>query len=214
MIGMSVKQHQQEEHQQSQTPPPPVISYAYVNLIKDFRLLMTQLAYLTRSYMVSVFSGFGNADATADRLYNLPNKFKEKAELIFGTPLSEEFLHLLSLHVLYIQKLVEAMKNGDNDSANYYTQRLYQNAGDIAAYYAKINPFWDETQWKNLLNTYINLVIQEAVALGSGDYEKELDIFDRLLIAALAMGDYQAEGFIQYITAAHKHHFAQAWFGI
>jgi hypothetical protein len=205
---MSVEQQQQGEQQQLQQP---VISYAYVNLIKDFRLLMTQLAYLTRSYMVSVFSGFGNAVATANRLYNLPNKFKEKAELIFGTPLSEEFLELLSLHVLYIQKLVEAMKNRDNDSANYYTQRLYQNAGDIAAYYAKINPFWDETQWKTLLDNYISLVIQEAVALGTGDYEKELDIFDRLIIAALAMGDYQAEGFIQYITAAHKHHFTQAW---
>ena len=183
---------------------PPFITYGYLNLVKDFRNLMTQLAYHTRAYMVAVYSGFGNEEAIAKRLYDLPNKFKEKAELIFGTPLSEEFLTLLSLHVTYIEAIVNAIKNGDQATVDYYTQQLYKNANDIAAHYARMNPFWDETQWKVLLYNYVGMIIQDAVALGSREFEKDLDIFDRMLLAALAMGDYQAEGFIQYLTATRR----------
>ena len=178
----------------------PFITYGYLNLVKDFRNLMTQLAYLTRAYMVAVYSGYGNEESIAKRLYDLPNKFKEKAELIFGTLLSEEFLTLLSLHVVHIQTLVNAIKIGDQANADYSSQQLYKNADDIAAHYARMNPFWDETQWKALLYNYVGMIIQDAVALGSREFEKDLDIFDRMLLGALAMGDYQAEGFIQYLT--------------
>lgn len=176
-------------------------SYAYINLIKDFRYLMTQLAYLTREYFVAVLSGVGDPDAVAGRLYAIPGRFQDKAQLIFGAPLSEEFLNLLSMHAAYVQALADALKTGNQEAADSSTQLLYKNAGDIAAAYAKANPFWDETQWKTLLYNYVNLLIQDAVALASHDYDKELDIFDRMLLAALLMGDYQAEGFLQYITA-------------
>jgi len=177
---------------------------AYINLVKDFRLLMTQLAYLTRAYFVAVFSGFGNAEQTANRLYHLPNSFQEKAELIFGTPLSEEFLNLLSLHVTYIQLLANALQSGNEEAVNYSAQQLYQNAANISEYYAKINPFWDEAQWKTLLYNYVGMAIQDAVALAARDFERDLDVFDRMLLSALLMGDYLAEGFFQYITAARR----------
>jgi hypothetical protein len=182
----------------------PNVPYAYLNLNKDMRLLMTQLAYFTRSYFLAVFSGYGDAEAVANKLHSLPYDFKEKAELIFGTPLSEEFMNLLSMHVSYIQYLANAMKSGDQAAANYSTQQLYKNADAIAAQYAKMNPFWNEAQWKTLLYNYINLFIQDALALGSRNYQKDMDIFDRMLIAALFMGDYLADGLYQYITATRK----------
>ncbi len=175
--------------------------YAYLNLVKNFRHLMTQMAFLTREYFKAVFSDYGNADTIASRLYDLPHSFQQKAELIFGTPLSEEFLHLLSLHAIYIQTLANALAKGDQAEVDYSIQRLYANAADIAAHYAKINPFWEEKQWQTLLYNYVGMLIQDAMALASGDFDKDLDIFDRMLRSALLMGDYQADGFIQYMTA-------------
>jgi hypothetical protein len=179
----------------------PTTSLGYLNLAKSMRNLMAQFAYLTRMYFASVYSGYGDAQAIANKLYSLPKRFQEKAELIFGAPLSEEFLNLFTLHVFYILSLENALAGGNQDTANYYTQLLYQNANDIASQYAKMNPFWDEMQWKTLLYNYINLVIQDAVALGSREFEKELDIFERMLLASLAMGDYLADGLYQYMTA-------------
>lgn len=184
----------------------PVVSYGYLNLVKSSRNLMAQLAYLTRIYFASVFSGFGNSQSIATKLYSLPGRFQEKAELIFGTPLSEEFMNLLSLHVFYIQSLAHALHAGNQEVANYYTQLLYQNANDIASHYPKMNAFWDEMQWKTLLYNYTSLFIQDAVALNSRAFDTELDIFERMLLAALAMGDYQADGLYQYMTAEKIRH--------
>jgi hypothetical protein len=165
---------------------------------------MTQLAGLTRLYFISEFSGYGNADAIAKKLYSLPFDFREKAELIFGTPLSDEFMSLLSMHVAYIQYLADAMKTGNQDAANYATRQLYSNADATAAQYAKMNPFWSEAQWETLLGNYTNLLIQDAIALASRDFQKEMDISDRMLLAALYMGDYQADGLYQYTTSVRK----------
>lgn len=165
---------------------------------------MTQLAYLSRMYFASVFSGYGDEEAIARKLYSLPYDFKEKAELIFGTPLSEEFMTLLSMHVSYIQYLADSMKSGNTTAQDYATTQLYKNASQIAAQYAKMNPFWSESEWKTLLYNYINLMILDAVALVSQDFQKDMDIFDRMLLAALMMGDYLADGLYQYITSVKK----------
>lgn len=178
----------------------PLITYGHLNIINDFRLLLTELAYLTRFYIVSVASGFGDAQAVADRLYSLPLKFKAKAELIFGVPLGEELVTLLSNHIINLQILVNALKNGDQATVDASVQRLYSNADLLAAYFSRINPFWNEAQWRNLFYTYDRTVIEEAVAVMTGDYVRSLDIFDRLLLNALSMGDYLASGFIEYLT--------------
>ncbi|HYE68225.1 MAG TPA: hypothetical protein VEA58_06400 [Anaerovoracaceae bacterium] len=188
----------------SKNQQPPTELLGYLNLAKSMRNLMAQMAYLTKLYTTSVFSGYGDAQAIANKLYSLPIRFQEKAELIFGAPLSEEFLNLLSLHVFYILSLVNAIASGNQDVANYYTQLAFQNADDTASQYAKMNPFWEEMQWKTLLYNYINLVIQDAVALGTREFEKELDIFERMLLAALAMGDYLGDGLYEYMTAGIK----------
>jgi len=176
----------------------------YLNLTKSMRNLMAQFAYLTRMYSAAVYSGYGDGQAIANKLYSLPKRFQEKVELIFGAPLSEEFLNLFSLHVFDVLSLINAIAQGNQDVANYYTQLLYQNANDLAAQYAKMNPFWEEMQWRTLLYNYINLIIQDAVALGSRDFEKELDIFERVLLASLAMGDYLGEGLYQYMVGIKK----------
>jgi len=168
------------------------------------RFLMTQLAYFTRAYFLATYSGFGNAENIAGTLYSLPYDFKEKAELIFGTPLSEEFMTLLSMHVSYIQYLADALKTRNQAAADLGVQQLYRNANAIAAQYAKMNPFWNETYWRTLLNNYANLLIQDAVELSAGEYQKDMDIFERMLVAALLMGDYLTDGLHQYITATRR----------
>ncbi|HWQ77207.1 MAG TPA: hypothetical protein VN381_00175 [Anaerovoracaceae bacterium] len=180
---------------------PYISSFAYINMLKDYRFLMTQLAYLTREYYIAMFSGFGNAEAIARRLYAIPGQFQEKAELIFGTPLSEEFMNLLSMHVAYVRLLTESLINGDQAAIDYSVQLLYKNATEISAHYARANPFWDEAKWNTLLSNYISMLIQDATALAARNFERELNIFDRMLLAALFMGDYQTDGFFEYLTA-------------
>lgn len=99
---------------------------------------------------------------------------------------------------------MDALKTGDQATVDASVQRLYSNADLLAAYFSRINPFWNESQWRNLFYTYDRTVIEEAVAVMTGDYVRSLDVFDRLLLNALSMGDYLAEGFIEYLTVKSR----------
>jgi hypothetical protein len=76
--------------------------------------------------------------------------------------------------------LIEAEITGNPDLANEKIKELYQSADERAAFMASINPYWDETRWKNLLYTFIADSLNEITSFLVGD-PKNIDEFDRLL---------------------------------
>ncbi|HWQ77976.1 MAG TPA: hypothetical protein VN381_04130 [Anaerovoracaceae bacterium] len=77
---------------------------------------------------------------------------------------------------------------------------LYKSTDDIADFLARINPYWDISQWQNLLYQLNSMIITEMVAMLSEEYDRELDIRDRLLKHSLMMGDYMARGVMHYLV--------------
>ncbi len=177
----------------------PTLSYGQMNFIINFRNLWLDLASWTRSYFVSIISGFGNSNMVGERLYRIPVDFHERLQLVFGREVSEKFITLLSNHIILMMNLAISIKSGDNQQASALTSQLYQNINEFAAYFNTINPFWSDIQWKNLLDQYTRLTIEELVALASGNFEKDIDIYDRITYHTLFLGDYMAEGILQFI---------------
>lgn len=182
----------------------PIISFGQMNIQNDFRTLMAQISFLSRQYITSVAADIGNNAAIAGRLYALPMKLIERGQLVFGAAFMAEILHVMQMHVIHLITLVNAMKAGEIENVNASTALLYGNANDISVRLSNINPFWDATQWRNLLYSYIAMTIEEAISLMSGNFEKNLDVCDRLLYHALFMGDYIAAGIIQYLSVTQR----------
>lgn len=174
--------------------------YGTTNLLINLRNLWLDLAIWTRNYMVSIISGFGNANSVGERLYRIPIDFYGRLQMIFGSQRAQGFVNLLSQHIVLMMNTVGSMKNRDNDALNQNTQLLYQNSKDIAGYLVGLNPYWTTTQWNTLLEQYINMTLQEMVALASGDFERDIDIFDRITYYTVFLADYLTEGIVQYIT--------------
>ncbi len=174
--------------------------YGTTNLLINLRNLWLDLAIWTRNYMVSIISGYGNANAVGERLYRIPTDFYSRLQMIFGAQRAQGFMNLLSQHIALIMETTSAMKNRDNDALNKNTQSLYQDSMDLANYLVGLNPYWTTIQWSTLLEQYINMTLQEMVALASGDFEKDIDIFDRITYYTVFLADYLTEGIIQYIT--------------
>jgi hypothetical protein len=171
-------------------------------MINDLRGLWGEMVIWMRSYISAVAAGYPNSGAIADRIYRIPVDFHDRFRLVFGNQPAQDFLTLLSMNVILTEAIVTAMKNGDAQMVNANTVALYKNADDLSGLLRQINPFWSDVQWRNLLYTYIGMTLQEAVALLSGDFARDIDVFDRLMSHSQLLGDYMANGIIQYLVVS------------
>lgn len=178
--------------------PSPVTGQ--MNLIFRGRMLWRDLATWLATYMFSVAGGYGNQDAISARLYQLPLDYGNVMKLFFGDKLSEDYINLLSTYIITLQSLFLAMMKGDADAVNTYAKQLYQNIDQRAAFLAQINPFWQQDVWRSLLYNFNGLVMDFATSLLSKDFQKNIDIFDRLLSMSSVIGDYFSEGIFNYLS--------------
>lgn len=176
------------------------IPIGQMNLIFSIRTVWMLFALWTRAYLFSVATGLGNLNDVAQKLYGIPSDLYNILGLVFGNTAAQTILNYLSLFVINLQTAMIGLKNGDQASVNTSTVNLYQISADLSDYLHQINPFWVAVQWRNLLDTYIVLALQEAVALIGGNYTRDIELFDRLVNQAILLGDYMANGLIQYLT--------------
>ena len=176
------------------------ISHGHMNLRNDYKLLALQITYLIRSYLVAVASGHGDAQAIESRLYGIPIKSQSKFQLVYGVQAGEELLNNLSFYLMKVFTVIHGMKAGDVKTVDENTKALYKISGQMAAHLTKINPFWNDVQWENLLYAYTSMILQSITMHLNHEFERELDLHERLLHLGLTMGDYLADGMVDYIV--------------
>lgn len=177
-----------------------MIPYGQMNLIFKTRLLWRDFAMWSRAYLISRVTGIGITEDVFKRLYSIPQEFGDMIQMVFGIQAADTIRSQLTNTVVLFRDLIEAMISGNNELANEKTMALYKNAEERAAYLASINPFWDEDQWKNLINTFYSYSFDEIRSILLND-PKNIDIFDRLLNHSDLIGDYFSQGLYSYLTA-------------
>ncbi|MDF2999897.1 MAG: hypothetical protein K0Q48_16 [Bacillota bacterium] len=180
-------------------PIESYIPYGQMNLIINFRTLWLNLSMWTRAFLLSISSELPNTEAVSKRLYEIPFQLGNILQLIFGQQAAEQFISLLSTHIIQMEAAINAQKNRDSQALDESVRLLYQNADELADFLSQINPFWFKGQWQTLLYTYISMTLEESTALLSGDYTRDIQIFDRIQYQTLLIGDYMANGIVQYL---------------
>jgi hypothetical protein len=176
------------------------ITYGQMNLINDFRTHWEEFAIWIRSFMVSTITGFSNITSISNRLYQIPSSLGSMFEPYFGVKASEQLQQLLLLYIVNAQSLITAEYSKDKQAADAAATALFQSSDDIADFLASINPYWNKSQWEYLFYYLNELIITETVTMLAGEYDKELDIRDRMMKHALVMGDYMASGVMSYLV--------------
>lgn len=179
---------------------PPMIPYGASNLLFSVRSLWRDIVTWGRANLVSRYAGLNSANDEFERLYQIPQEFGNIFQLIFGYDNAQRFVQFLSQQIISVRSLIEAQMAGDINLVNQQVQQLYQSADEWAAFMTSINPFWDLTETRNLIYTFIQLTIEEITAFLAGDYKRDIDIYDRLLHHTDNMGDYFTLGIYNYIT--------------
>ncbi|MDD3168786.1 MAG: hypothetical protein PHC91_04890, partial [Eubacteriales bacterium] len=187
---------------QQQIPP------AYFNMIKDFRKINTEWAYLSRFYIVAKIAGLGDEEYVTQRFYALARRMKDKFELVLGTEIADELLNLSSIYAIRLEQMVDAILTGDQTSIETQMNELNQYADRQATYLSSINPYWDETIWKELFYAFNGFLLEESYEFQRKDYVAAMQTFEKLLYTALSIGDNFAQGLYQYALINVKRAFS------
>ncbi|QAT41976.1 hypothetical protein [Aminipila luticellarii] len=176
------------------------IPESQLNLIFQSRTAWRDLATWMRAYLASKHGGLGDIDAIRGKLNDLLIRFTSTFSLIFGEYLADQYVILLSNALNIFDALVDAQIRGDEDAVAEYTRQLYENTDRRAAFLAEINPYWVESEWKNLLYQFDQKTISQSTTFQNGQFRQNVEVFDSILNLTSLIGDYYSTGLLQYLT--------------
>ncbi|MGI6746696.1 MAG: hypothetical protein ACOX4V_00365 [Anaerovoracaceae bacterium] len=176
------------------------ITFSQMNLIYNSRLIWRTLSTWTRAYVISRYLGLGTEEALFTRLYDETSKFGDMFSLVFGARFAENFTWLLNEYTIALRDLISAQKEGNTEEVNRSLERLYNNSAERARLLAQVNPFWNESTWRNIFDTYLRFTIEMINSFIERDYSKDAEAYDRLTAFTNSIGDYFAQGIYEFLT--------------
>lgn len=178
-------------------PRPGGISRAALNLSNQMRELWEQHGAWTRMAIMSIVFELRDEQATLRRLLQNPADFADALLPFYGKRNAREFDRLLTDHLPIAADLVRAAQGGNARRVEQLDRRWHQNAREIAAFFARINPFWSERRWRDMLFEHLRQVTQEAVTMLQGQFERSVRTYDAIETQSLGMADEMWRGIVR-----------------
>lgn len=180
---------------------PTGINSGACGLSNHLRLLWEQHVVWTRLVIISIIFNLPDVEFVTKRLLRNPKDFATALRPLYGEQVAARFDSLLTSHLVIAAELVKAAKAGDSRAAADAERRWYANADEIAAFLARINPYWSEQEWKDMLYKHLALTKAEAVNILTGKYAEGIAVFDQIEMQALEMADVMTNGIIRQFPA-------------
>lgn len=148
-------------------------------------------------FIISTAADLHDLEAVTNRLLQNPKDFAKLLQPIYGVKMAGRFQELFTQHLLIAADLVNAAKNAEVSKANDARKRWYENADEIAGFLSSVNPCWDETKWKTMLYSHLEMTEKEATLRLRGNYAADIQMFDNIENEALKMANYMYCGIIK-----------------
>lgn len=177
------------------------ITYSQMRLIFNMRIFWRRLTTWLRIYIISRYLGIGTAEVSFERLYLENLDFGDMLRILFSRSVSDRYSQLMNQFSIGFRELITAQLEEDFDTVRQSIDRLLQNADQTAAFLASISPYFNETEWSNLLRAYLQETMREASLFASEDYRMDIEYFDRLMTLSNTMGDTFARALYSHITS-------------
>ena len=180
---------------------PNCITQSQMNMIHNSRIYYRRLTTWFWTYLFSRYWGIGTAEDAFGRLYLEALDIGNMLQILFSREYAEQYSQLLSRFTTTLRELLGAQREGNAEAVSQYVNSLYENVAERAAFLARINPYWSEEEYNELLGTYTRYILEDANAIASRDFIEDLELHDRFISLTNRMGDVFAEGLFDYITS-------------
>ncbi len=174
------------------------ISQAELDLSNQMRMLWEQHVVWTRLTILSIANDLPDVNLVTQRLLRNPQDFARVLEPLYGPDIACEFARLFTDHLVIAAELVKAAKAGNDQAAADAERRWYANADQIAAFLARINPYWSCAEWQTLLHQHLAMTKAEAVDILTGNFAAGIAVYDDIERQALVMADIMTRGIVRH----------------
>lgn len=185
-----------------QAAPPAVWTSSAVKLNQTLRSLWEQHIFWTRLTVNSIVGRQPDEEETTKRLLRNPDDFAAVLRPLYGPNIASKFDELLTAHLTIAAELVKALQAGNTAVAKDAERRWYRNADDIAKFLSRINPFWSEAEWRQMMHEHLRLLTLEVSTRLAGNYRENIALSDQIQPQALGMADVMTYGILQQFPAA------------
>lgn len=179
------------------TREPVLFTQSEIELMSAMRLLWEQHVAWTRMTIISIAASLPDKEQVEKRLLRNASDMGNLLKVLYGSKDGDEFTYLMREHLLIAAQLVEAAKAGNSREAVKAERAWYKNADDIAEFLNSINPNLPAAEMREMLHEHLALTKSEAVARLSGDFARDIAIYDKIERQALAMADAITTGIVK-----------------
>lgn len=123
---------------------------------------------------------------------------------IFGSQSVDEFAKLSLRFMDYADLIIDAQIAGNWSEVEEYMIKIYENSDQTAAFLASMNPYWEEWVWREHLYQFNQKLVSQSEAQLQGDFNENINIFDKSLNLSTVIGDYYAQGMLDYLIYSSR----------
>jgi hypothetical protein len=168
-----------------------------VTFHQDMRKLWEDHITWTRLFIVSAVADLPDLEATAGRLLQNQADIGDAIAPFYGDEAGAALTQLLREHILIAGDLLGAAKAADDAAVEALSAEWYENGDDIAELLAGANPAWPVETLKEMMRGHLDQTLAEAVARLTGDWEGDIEEYDRIHEHILVMADTLADGIVE-----------------
>lgn len=180
------------------------ITYSQMSIINNARLFFIKLSAWFRIYIISRYYGIGTPEESFQRLYSEISGISNLFQMAFDRQSVDEISQLFNRFIFAVRDLITSQLQGNTAAMNQNVNRLYQISRNSSSFLASINPYLNEEEWRNLLDTYIQYTLEEANALAAGNYTSFIQYDEIILDHINKMGDILAQSLYDYLISGYE----------
>jgi len=173
------------------------ISRQQLRLEVDMRDVWAKHVWWTREVIIGIIHNLPGLDLRVAKLLQNPAEMAAVFAPYISQSAQKQMIDLFTTHLKQGGDLVTAAKAGDAQKVAQITKDWYQNAEQIARFFADINPNYRFGEVRMMMFEHLRLTIAEATAELAGNYQESINTFDQIQNEAAAMADYFVAGLVK-----------------
>lgn len=173
------------------------INQSAVDLMNDNRSLWEEHVAWTRMAIISLTFNLPDVDFVIARLLKNATDMGEMIRPLYGDAAADRYAELIKEHLTFAADLVKATLAKDQEAARIAEQKWYANADEIAVFLNSINPYLPEEDVREMFYHHLDLTKQEAVYMINMDYQKDIEVYDKIEEQARVMEDTISEAMVR-----------------